>query len=150
MHVPVNVTDYSLSSFYKGIYAVVDDTSLDSVGFIRVKGSKHRYHIGHPKYFVRGKPELMKKMQEEAHDKRMHKFEQNRAMRKKAKARAMKLADALGDLISSLIVAMCFLFVDIVNVGFLMNPFVPKTKSLVSPGYNCPLVVTGHTVYLMT
>ncbi|KAL0710665.1 hypothetical protein Bca4012_017643 [Brassica carinata] len=123
---------------------------LKYFGFIRVKGSKHRYHIGHPKYFVRGKPELMKKMQEEAHDKRMHKFEQNRAMRKKAKARAMKLADALGDLISSLIVAMCFLFVDIVNVGFLMNPFVPKTKSLVSPGYNCPLVVTGHTVYLMT
>ncbi|CAF1705891.1 hypothetical protein Bca4012_004800 [Brassica carinata] len=144
MNVPVTVTDYSLSSFYKGVYAVVDDSSLDSVvswskkkrsfiiwdpiefqrrvlptgrerrirslnfsmfmadlkyyGFIRVKGSKHRYHIGHPKYFVRGKPELMKKMQEEAHEKRMHKFEQDRAMRKKAKARAMELADALGDL----------------------------------------------------
>ncbi|XP_018487557.1 heat stress transcription factor A-4a-like [Raphanus sativus] len=137
MHVPVTVTDDSLSSFYKGLYAVVDDPSLDSVvswskdkksfviwdpiefqrrvlpqrrilslnfslfmadlkyyGFIRVKGSKHRYHIGHPKYFVRGKPALMKKMQEE----RIHKFEQARAMRKKAKARAMELADSLGGL----------------------------------------------------
>lgn len=31
MHVPVTVTDYSLSSFYKGVYAVVDDSSLDAV-----------------------------------------------------------------------------------------------------------------------
>ncbi|KAL0676820.1 hypothetical protein Bca4012_004801 [Brassica carinata] len=47
-----------------------------------------------------------------------------------------------------------------------MNPYVPKTKSLlsvsrnvslvdqthdpVSPGCNWPLVVTGHTVYLVT
>ncbi|KAJ0263169.1 hypothetical protein HA466_0035710 [Hirschfeldia incana] len=139
MHTPVTVTDCSLASFHKGVYTVVDDSSLDSVvswikgrkrfiiwdpiefqrrvlptgrqrrirslnfsmfmedlkyhGFIRVKKSKHRYHFGHPKYFVRGKPELLRK--EDAHEKRMHKFEQARAMKKKAKARAMELADTL-------------------------------------------------------
>ncbi|KAJ4907137.1 hypothetical protein Rs2_10795 [Raphanus sativus] len=142
------MTNYAYSAFYKSVYAVVEDSSLDAVvswskhkksfiiwdpiefqrrvmptgrqkrilclnfpmfiddlkyyGFVRVKGSKHRYHFGHPKYFVKGKPELMTKMYEEAHEKRMHKFQQARAMRKamrkKAEARAMELSGALGDL----------------------------------------------------
>ncbi|KAG2239677.1 hypothetical protein Bca52824_091516 [Brassica carinata] len=56
-------------------------TQLDTFGFVRIKGSEH-LEFGHKQYFVRGKPELLKKMRLQAAMNRMKKST------KEAKARA--------------------------------------------------------------
>ncbi|KAH0941395.1 hypothetical protein HID58_001032 [Brassica napus] len=60
-------------------------TELDTYGFVRIKGSEH-LEFGHKQYFVRGKPELLKKMRLEAAMNRMKKS----AQRAKARAEAEK------------------------------------------------------------
>ncbi|WZY68950.1 hypothetical protein YC2023_001190 [Brassica napus] len=84
-----------MKQFHVAIYEIVDDPSLDSTiswsknnksfGFVRIKGSEH-LEFGHKQYFVRGKPELLKKMRLEAAMNRMKKS----AQRAKARAEAEK------------------------------------------------------------
>ncbi|CAG7887076.1 unnamed protein product [Brassica rapa] len=57
-------------------------TELDTYGFVRIEGSDEQLEFGHKQYFVRGKPELLKKMRLQAAMNRMKKSA------KKAKARA--------------------------------------------------------------
>ncbi|CAF2148627.1 unnamed protein product [Brassica rapa subsp. narinosa] len=57
-------------------------TELDTYGFVRIEGSDEQLEFGHKQFFVRGKPELLKKMRLQAAMNRMKKSA------KKAKARA--------------------------------------------------------------
>ncbi|CAN6986343.1 unnamed protein product [Brassica rapa subsp. trilocularis] len=61
-------------------------TELDTYGFVRIEGSDEQLEFGHKQYFVRGKPELLKKMRLQAARNRMKKS----AQRAKARAEAEK------------------------------------------------------------
>ncbi|CAH8345641.1 unnamed protein product [Eruca vesicaria subsp. sativa] len=53
-----------LSSFFRGNLSNFIN-ALDTYGFVRIEGSE-RLEFGHKQYFVRGKPELLKKMRAQA------------------------------------------------------------------------------------